>query len=229
MRVSLVKIQGAQVNYPGHSVKLPDFELFSAEHTALVGPSGSGKTTVLHVLAGLLKPTSGLVRSLGFEHRLLSNSQLEAYRSQVGMVFQDFHLLDGYTALENVVAVLGINGVPIGKAIPMARLLLQEVELGNRLHHPPDRLSTGERQRVAIARALANRPKLLLVDEPTAHLDSQRAQLVLRLLLEHSHRIEATLLIATHDPLVTQALPHTVFCGQAPLAPPLKQLLEVAS
>lgn len=98
MRVSLVKIHGAYLDYPGHSVKLPDFELFTAQHTALVGPSGSGKTTALHVLAGLLKLSAGMARSLGFEVGQLGPGQEEKYRSQVGLVFQDFHLLVGILA-----------------------------------------------------------------------------------------------------------------------------------
>ena len=225
----LVKVHGAQVDYPGHSVKLPDLELHPAQELALVGPSGSGKTTLLHVLAGLVRPSQGMISAMGVELSVAGESQIERYRREVSLVFQDFHLLEGYTALENVMAVLGLSGVPISQAVQRSKETLVGLSLGHRLKATPAQLSTGERQRVAIARALVTQPKLLLVDEPTAHLDSERAHLVISLLRELARQSKAALIVATHDPLVIQAIPRRVNCGNLPVSVPFRELLEVAS
>lgn len=126
-------------------------------------------------------------------------------RREVGYVFQDFHLMPGLTALENVelgLRVAGVAGAPM-----LARAALERLDLGSRLRHTPARLSTGERQRVAIARAVAHRPGLLLVDEPTAHLDRERAAGAMRLIREAAQELEATLILVTHDERVADSLP----------------------
>ncbi len=209
---ALVSVQDASVRYAdGTDVRLPDLELRPSDEIALVGPSGSGKTTLLHVLAGLVRPSSGAVRVAGLDLRTAGLGALETYRARtVGLMFQDFHLLDGFTALEQVTAGLGLAGVPISEATRRARSLLERVGLGHRSRNTPRKLSTGERQRVALARALATRPKLLLVDEPTAHLDAKRGRDALALLRELSGEVGAALLIATHDPAVIGALPRRV-------------------
>lgn len=193
-----------EVHYPPKVVlALPDIALHAGEELAVVGPSGSGKTTLLHVLAGLVSPTKGTVRILGQELTGMTAAGLERFRARhVGLVFQDFHLIDGYTALENVMVSLAAAGTPLGAARAYSRALLEDLELGHRLHHLPRRLSAGERQRVAIARAVATDPVLLLADEPTANLDRGRAQGALELLRDIARRQEAALLIATHDPMV---------------------------
>ncbi len=205
----LVTVRDARVRYADETeVRLPDLSLRPGDELALVGPSGSGKTTLLHVLAGLVRVSGGEVRVGDLDLRTAGLKALETYRARtVGLMFQDFHLLEGFTALEQVTASLGLAGVPIPEATRRARVLLERVSLGHRLNATPRKLSTGERQRVALARALATKPKLLLVDEPTAHLDAKRGQVALELLRELSREVNAALLIATHDPVVIAALP----------------------
>jgi ABC-type lipoprotein export system ATPase subunit len=205
-------LSGVSVNYAdGTGVALPDLELHSGDQVALRGPSGSGKTTLLHVLAGLIRPSVGIARVGNLDLRIANPAQLEAHRAKtIGLMFQDFHLLEGFTALEQVTAALGLAGVSISSATVQARILLERVQLSHRLHSTPNRLSTGERQRVALARALASKPKLLLVDEPTAHLDPMRGQIALELLRENAREIGAALLIATHDPVVLEAMPNQI-------------------
>jgi putative ABC transport system ATP-binding protein len=153
----------ASVDYAdGTRVILPTLELRSGDQVALRGPSGSGKTTLLHVLAGLIRPSAGIAQVGTLDLRNATPAQLEAHRAKtIGLMFQDFHLLEGFTTLEQVTAALGLAGVSISNATTQARTLLERVQLSHRLHSPPNRLSTGERQRVALARALASKPKLL--------------------------------------------------------------------
>lgn len=202
----------ASVDYAdGTRVTLPTLELRSGDQVALRGPSGSGKTTLLHVLAGLIRPSAGIARAGTLDLRTATPTQLEMHRAKtIGLMFQDFHLLEGFTALEQVTAALGLAGMSISNATGQAKILLERVQLSHRLHATPNRLSTGERQRVALARALASKPKLLLVDEPTAHLDPLRGQIALELLRENAQEIGAALLIATHDPVVLKAMPNQI-------------------
>jgi putative ABC transport system ATP-binding protein len=202
-----VAVQGVEVSYSRDAmIKLPDLALQAQDELVLVGPSGSGKTTLLHVLAGLLKPTKGNVQIAGHDLTTMRESMLERFRAKtVGIVFQDFHLIDGYTALENVMVSLAAAGEPLGTARQKAKVLLAELGLEHRLYHRPKQLSTGERQRVAIARATATHPLLLLADEPTANLDRSKAETAIRLLREAAQRSKAILVVATHDPLVKDA------------------------
>jgi ABC-type lipoprotein export system ATPase subunit len=174
------------------------FQLEAGEEVALVGASGSGKTTLLHLIAGILKPDAGTVRLAGEEATRLSEARRDALRARVlGYVFQGAHLLPGLSALENV--VLGMSFGP-GPDRGRARDLLEHLGLGARLHHRPRELSPGQRQRVALARALANRPRLVLADEPTGNLDGERAREVVTLLRESCQSEGAALLLVSHDP-----------------------------
>ncbi len=174
------------------------FELDAGEHVALVGASGSGKTTLLHVVAGLLRPTAGRVLFDGVDLAGLSEGRRDAFRARnLGYVFQSFHLLQGFTALENVVLGMAFGSGPDRAA---ARELLERLGLGHRLHHRPAQLSVGQQQRVALARALANRPRLVLADEPTGNLDPARAREALELARELCADCGAALLVVTHDP-----------------------------
>ncbi|MFZ5992852.1 MAG: ABC transporter ATP-binding protein [Deinococcota bacterium] len=201
-----VCLRGVICRY-GEEVTLcfPDLEIPSGEQAVLLGPSGSGKTTLLHLLAGLRGPSAGEVWVDGRNLATLSEAQRDAYRRErVGYLFQDFYLMEGYTALENVLLGLGIAGVRGAAALRQAAEILRAVGLEQRLSHPPKRLSTGERQRVALARAVAHRPRLLLADEPTAHLDRSRAATALDLLTQTAKTLGATLVVATHDPWVME-------------------------
>jgi putative ABC transport system ATP-binding protein len=196
----------------------PDLHLAAGAALAITGPSGTGKTTLLHVLAGLLRPHSGDVHYGALALGRAREPVREAFRRQhVGYVFQDFHLMPGLSALENVELGLRVAGTP--RPRHRARDTLTRLELGHRLNHRPDQLSTGERQRVAVARAVAHGPGLLLVDEPTAHLDRSRAGAALELLLGAARDLGATLIVVTHDPLVADALPTRLNLGAPGPAP----------
>ena len=184
----------------------PDFDWPAGTQLALTGPSGTGKTTLLNVLAGLLPPSSGRVRCGEYDLTTLNAAGRDAFRRrEVGYVFQDFHLMPGLSALENVELGLRVAGVP--EASKKAQLALERVDLGHRRRHLPAQLSTGERQRVAIARAAAHGPGLLLVDEPTAHLDRERAAGAMQLLRGAATELGATLIVVTHDEAVAASLP----------------------
>jgi lipoprotein-releasing system ATP-binding protein len=185
--------------------------LAAGELVALVGPSGSGKSTLLH-LAGLLeRPTSGEVFLDGRPCNPLGDAERTRLRRlRIGFVFQFHHLLGDFTALENVVIPQLLAGVGRRPAAQRARELLQLVGLSERLEHRPARLSGGEQQRVAIARALANRPALLLADEPTGNLDSETAETVFELLLGVVRQTGAAALIATHNPALAARMDRTL-------------------
>jgi putative ABC transport system ATP-binding protein len=168
------------------------------ESLAVVGPSGCGKTSLLMVIAGLERATSGSVRVAGHDFTRLSEDQLALVRgANIGIVFQSFHLVPTMTALENVALPLEFAGN--GEAYATARGLLAEVGLGHRLEHFPAQLSGGEQQRVAIARALSPGPRILLADEPTGNLDAKTGEQVMDLLFRLQRRRQATLVLVTHD------------------------------
>jgi putative ABC transport system ATP-binding protein len=164
----------------------------------IVGPSGSGKTTMLMVIAGLERVTSGTVRVAGREYTGMSEDALALFRrDQIGIVFQSFHLIPTMTALENVAVPLEFAGRR--DAFERARMQLQAVGLGHRVDHYPGQMSGGEQQRVAIARATAMTPRILLADEPTGNLDSTTGQQIIDLLFEAPRRDGTTLVLITHD------------------------------
>lgn len=182
-------------------VQVSQFEVSRGGQVALRGESGSGKTTFLHLIAGILAADSGKILIDGAEMTALAESGRDRLRAaKIGYIFQTFNLLQGYTALENV--MLGMSFGPRGADRDHARELLGRVGLGQRLAHYPRQLSTGQQQRVAVARALANRPKLVLADEPTGNLDRRLAgeamELIRGVCLEHG----ATLLLVSHDETV---------------------------
>ncbi|HEY1457495.1 MAG TPA: ABC transporter ATP-binding protein [Solirubrobacteraceae bacterium] len=171
------------------------------EFVALYGPSGSGKTTLLLLAAALLAPDRGRVLFAGRNLTGLSVRESSRYRlSDLGFVFQSFHLMAGATALDNAAIKLIGSGWRLHEARREARVWLTRVGLGGRESHRPQALSMGEQQRVAIARALVNQPRLLLADEPTGNLDSKRSRDVLELLRDICHEREIPGLIVTHDP-----------------------------
>lgn len=175
-----------------------DFKIRPGEFVAIIGPSGCGKTTLLQLLGALDRPTSG---SLFYRGRSLPDlPDPAAYRAHdIGFVFQSFHLLPAFTALENVQFPMFESDRPRSARRDRAIELLESVGLGKRIHHFPARLSGGERQRVAIARSLANGPSVLLADEPTGNLDSDNAHHILRLLDGLHRERKMTLVLVTHD------------------------------
>jgi len=179
-------------------VRVAQFALAAGEQRALRGESGSGKTTFLHLIAGILAADSGRVILNGVEMTALAEAQRDRLRAdQLGYIFQTFNLLQGYTVLENV--LLGMSFGPRGADRTHAKAVLDRVGLSHRLNHFPRQLSTGQQQRVAVARALANRPKLVLADEPTGNLDRKHAHAALALIREVCREQGAALLLVSHD------------------------------
>lgn len=186
-----------------------DLRIDAGEAVGIVGPSGSGKTSLLMVLAGLERPSSGSVRLAGQELSGLSEDALSALRRRdVGIVFQAFHLIASMTALENVAIPLELAGAP--DAMARAEASLRAVGLGHRLTHLPGMLSGGEQQRVALARAFSARPRVLLADEPTGNLDRKTGEAVMDLLFTLRAEHGTTLMLITHDPLLAARCDRTI-------------------
>jgi putative ABC transport system ATP-binding protein len=179
-------------------VRVGRFELAAGEQRALRGESGSGKTTFLNLIAGILAADGGRVELDGIDLAALPEAKRDRLRAdKIGYIFQTFNLLQGYTVLENV--LLGMSFGPRGLDRVHAVELLRRVGLEYRLGHFPRQLSTGQQQRVAVARALANRPKLVLADEPTGNLDRTSAREALALIREVCRENGAALLLVSHD------------------------------
>ncbi len=175
-----------------------DFRIAQGEFVAIIGPSGCGKTTLLQMLGALDKPSSGTLHYRG--KSLADLPDPAAYRArEIGFIFQAFHLLPTFTALENVQMPMFETDRPASERKERAVELLKAVGLERRLGHFPSKLSGGERQRVAIARSLANGPSVLLADEPTGNLDSENARHILELIVRIQHEQNMTLVLVTHD------------------------------
>jgi putative ABC transport system ATP-binding protein len=180
---------------------IPLFEVKSGEQMVLIGRSGCGKTTLLHTIAGITRADAGEIGIDGIDIARLSEAGVDRVRaSKIGYVFQTFNLLAGFTALENV--LLGMTFGRGRRDIGRARQLLDRVGLSHRAHHKPTALSVGEQQRVAVARALANRPSLLLADEPTANIDPRNQQKIVDLIRETCREESVSLIMVTHSPEV---------------------------
>lgn len=181
------------------------------EIVTIVGPSGSGKTTLLGLIGGLDTPTSGSILLAGQEISKLGEDKLADVRNRtIGFVFQFFNLVSTLTALENVMLPVQFDDKSRFKPEKRARELLELVGLGHRLNHKPKELSGGEQQRVAIARALANQPALLLGDEPTGNLDSERGDEILNLIQQLRRDLGLTVVLVTHDPKVASRSDRTL-------------------
>jgi len=182
---------------------IPEFNVEAREQVVLIGRSGCGKTTLLHIVAGISRPTSGRVKIDGWDITLMHESEVDRFRAErIGYVFQTFNLLTSFTALENV--VLGMTFGRLRADRDRAKQLLKRVGLEHRLTHKPPMLSVGEQQRVAVARALANRPQLILADEPTANVDVSNQQQIIDLLRETCQEENVALIIVTHASDVAQ-------------------------
>jgi len=189
-----------------------DMDMHFGEMTLLVGPSGSGKTTLLSVIAGLLDSTRGSVEVLGKEvEKLPGRERILFRRKNLGFVFQQYNLLPALTAVENVAVPLLAAGVKRQKAIEKGAELLEALRMGSRMNSLPSQLSGGEQQRVAVARALIHGPRLIVCDEPTAALDAETGQAVMRLLAEAAVRADRAVLVVTHDSRIFGFADRTAF------------------
>ena len=175
-----------------------DFQIGTAEQVVLVGASGGGKTSLLNVISGISTPDQGTVTVDGTEITRLPEVARDRFRAErIGFVFQTFNLLPAFSALENVLLGMSFSGHRVDTK--RAKELLDRVGLGHRITHRPPQLSVGEQQRVAVARALANRPKLLLADEPTANVDVRNQNVILDLIREACAESKVSLLMVTHS------------------------------
>jgi putative ABC transport system ATP-binding protein len=195
-------------------ISIDSLALADGEQVALMGSSGSGKTTLLHLIAGILRPEGGsilfdIAGEGATDITRLTEAQRDVFRGRnIGYIFQTHHLLAGFTALENVLLGMSFTGRKHDEQ--WARHLLNEVGLSDRLNYKPAKLSLGQQQRVAVARALANRPKLVLADEPTGALDANNAQQVLQLIRKLCQEVNASLLLVSHDPQITGQFPRVL-------------------
>jgi len=216
MSVELQQLRKRYVAPDGSSVPVIDvgsFALSDGEQVALVGTSGSGKTTLLHLIAGILVPDSGRIiittDAGAVDVAQLSEANRDIFRGRyLGYIFQTHHLLPGFTALENVLLGMSFTGRAHDRS--WAEHLLREVGLAERLDYKPAKLSVGQQQRVAVARALANRPKVVLADEPTGALDVNNAKQVMELIRKLCDEVKASLLVVSHDPAMTQQFERVV-------------------
>jgi putative ABC transport system ATP-binding protein len=210
----VVELVGVGKEYPGDPpVRVlddVDLRIEGGELVAIVGPSGSGKSTLLNIIGTLDRATEGTVTVAGHDTSELTDSELSGLRSrEIGFVFQQFFLLSGMAAVDNVADGLLYTGRPLQERRAMAREAMASVGLEHRLDHDPAKLSGGERQRVAIARALVGSPSIVLADEPTGNLDSRSTAAIIELLHE-LHETGSTILVITHDRDIAAGLPRQV-------------------
>ncbi len=217
VRKSFTQGAGDSLNDELEILKGVSLEVVTPQTVAIMGRSGCGKSTFISLLAGLDAPTSGDVRILDRDLAALSSRDLNAFRARhIGIVFQQFHLLDHLNALENVRLPLDLNRVE--NPDQRAKEVLEKVGLGHRLEHFPETMSRGEQQRVAIARVLVMKPELLLADEPTGSLDVKTGREVIDLLFQLAATEKLALVMATHDPKVAERCERRLYMDEGVLS-----------
>jgi putative ABC transport system ATP-binding protein len=210
----VLALQGVTKTYlgtpPVQALRGVDLEIRLGELAGIVGPSGSGKSTLLHIMGTLDLPTEGEVHLAGHQVSTLNDKELSALRSRnIGFVFQQFHLLNSQSALDNVADGLLYTGTPIAERRALAEAALERVGLSHRLDHLANKLSGGERQRVAVARAIVGRPAMVLADEPTGNLDSKSSDGIVEL-IEELNAEGITMLVITHNREIAERFPRQV-------------------
>jgi len=189
-----------QANNKISVLKNINLQIMPADFVSLVGPSGSGKTTLLQICGLLDNPTSGKIIIDGKEMAKSSDKiRTEIRKNKIGFIYQFHHLLPEFSAIENTALPLFIQGINKSKALKIAKEILEEIELGDRIDFKPAQLSGGQQQRVAIARAIASKPKLILADEPTGNLDSELSEKIFSLLKNLTKKYEISCLVVTHN------------------------------
>jgi putative ABC transport system ATP-binding protein len=207
---TVIQVENLVKNYRLGKVSIPalrgiSFKVTKGEFLVVMGPSGSGKTTLLNLIGAIDKPTSGIISIDGREITTLGEGELtKLRRHKIGFIFQFYNLIPALTALENVELPMLTAGVSRKDASKRAFQLLETVGLAERVGHLPDELSGGEQQRITIARALANRPSVILADEPTGDLDTKTGMEIVQILYRISKKENATVIVVTHDPMITE-------------------------
>ncbi|MBO8163424.1 MAG: ABC transporter ATP-binding protein [Brevibacillus sp.] len=210
-------VEGVRHSYDSGKLKVPvlfdiSLHIKAGEFVALCGSSGSGKTSLLNLLAGLTKPDEGRIWVSGHEISRMNENKLCIFRrNYLGFVFQSFNLLPTLTAVENVELPLVFSGEKKRNRRKRAIEMLEQVGLGDRIHHKPNELSGGQQQRVSIARALVNKPNIVLADEPTGNLDSVTEQEILQLMRSINREHGTTFVIVTHDDEVAKQSDRIIF------------------
>jgi len=207
---TVIQVENLVKTYQLGRVSIPalrgiSFDVAKGEFLVVMGPSGSGKTTLLNLIGAIDKPTSGKISIDDRDITTLGEGELtKLRRHKIGFIFQFYNLIPALTALENVELPMLTAGVSRKDASKRASQLLETVGLAERVAHLPDELSGGEQQRVAIARALANKPRVILADEPTGDLDTKTGIEVVQILYDTSKKENATVIVVTHDPAITE-------------------------
>ena len=213
---SLIQVSGLKRHYEmgGTLVRAldgVDIEITAHTFTVVMGPSGSGKSSLLYLLGGLDRPTSGEITVNGERLDQMDENALALFRRKtMGFIFQSFNLVASMSALENVAFPMQFAGIPPSQRNESSKSLLEQVGLSDRSHHKPSELSGGQQQRVAVARALINDPMLIFADEPTGNLDTQSGVTVMQMLSD-LHKSGRTVLVVTHDPRMTRFATHKIF------------------
>ncbi|VAW14743.1 ABC transporter, ATP-binding protein [hydrothermal vent metagenome] len=226
MSQPLIKTTNANLRMQNGDVELHilndiNLQVDAAEVVAIVGPSGSGKTSMLMVLSGLEKATGGSIFVAGQDLSQLNEDQLAIFRRKnLGILFQNFHLISSMSALENVALALEIaeTGISRAKIRDAATKALDEVGLGERVNHLPSALSGGEQQRVGLARAMVTKPRLLLADEPTGNLDQDTGALVIKLMFELARKQNTAVMLITHDNALAKKADRTLIMDHGQLS-----------